>query len=438
MDIDKKNALTKIYSAAVASVDPYTCVRDNLFIEPGELVIGGTRYSLSDIRKIYVVGAGKASYGMARAVDETLGELITDGLVVTTDGSGGRLRHIKVVEASHPLPDGRGLIAATRIRDIVSAADEEDLVICLFSGGASSLMVLPAEGLTLKDKQEVTQLLLASGADINEINSIRKHLSGIKGGRLAEAAYPAAVSTLLISDVIGNDVSTIASGPTAPDETTFMQAAEILKMRGVYDRLPSAVREHLNRGCLGALPETPKLESGVFGRVDNLPVAFNSTALNKAREVAEYMGYNAVVLESPLAGEATESARKIAREVIEYRHTGRTPACLIAGGETTVTVTGRGRGGRNQESALAFATEIDGDARISGLFAGTDGIDGPTDAAGAFVDGNTVAVAAASGLDAAARLMDNDSYTFFKSTGGLFIPGPTGTNVMDIAIILID
>ena len=440
MDSDIRDALSQLYSAAVAAVDPYVRVRENLILEPGILTIGGTRHSLPDINRIYVVGAGKAAAGMARAAEEVLGGLITEGFVVTTGTSGvqtGGLDRIALAYASHPVPDDRGVEAATRIKEIAAAANEDDLVICLFSGGASALMALPASGISLHDKQEVTRLLLGSGADIGEINMVRKHLSGIKGGRLAEAAWPATVSTLIISDVIGDDIGTIASGPTAPDETTFLQASEILKMRGVYDRLPETVRAHLGRGCLGAINETPKPGADLFDRVDNLVVASNADALKQAAEVARYMGFTTSILKGPLEGEARDAARGLAGAIAEYRRDGRTPACIITGGETTVILAGKGKGGRNQELALAFAIETEGESGISALFAGTDGIDGPTDAAGAFVDGETVTVAAAMGMDAGEYLQENDSYAFFKAAGGFFTPGPTGTNVMDIAVILI-
>ena len=438
MDQGTKDVLVQIYKAAIAAVDPYTSVKENMALEPGWLVIGGARYALSDIRDIHVVGAGKAAYPMARAAEDILGSLIKDGAVITKDGHGGPLKRIKLYEASHPLPDGRGVIAASRILDIARSATEDDLIVCLFSGGASALMVLPAQGITLKDKQEVTQLLLHSGADIAEVNSVRKHLSAIKGGRLAEAAYPARVATLVISDVLGNDLGTIASGPTSPDETTFLQAAEILKMRGVYDRLPDPVKTYLNKGCLGVFPETPKVGAEIFDRVDNLPIAFNMTALKKAKEVAEYLGYHALIVDDALEGEARDAARRLAKEAIAYRKDGGpVPACLIAGGETTVTVTGKGLGGRNQEMALAFAIDIAGHKEISGLFAGTDGTDGPTDAAGAFSDGATVARARALKVNATDFLLNNDSYHFFQATGDLFHTGPTGTNVMDIDLITI-
>src|SRR5512143_71226 len=402
MEKDTKEVLAQIYRAAVAAADPYLAVKAAITIEPGTLVLGGARYPLADISNIYVVGAGKAAYGMARAAEDVLGRLITGGVVVTKDGHGGALSRINIYEASHPVPDGRGGLAASRIMDVVAGAGPDDLVLCLLSGGASALMVLPAQGVTLRDKQEVTGLLLRSGADIGELNCVRKHLSAIKGGRLAEAAYPAMVSSLIISDVVGNDLGVIASGPTAPDETTFIQAVEILMMRGVWSNAPEGVRAHLASGVSGGVPETPKPGSEIFRRVDNVPVAFNMAALRKAGEVAGYMGFNTHILDGAVQGEASAFAAELARGVLSpgYEKWER-PLCLIVGGETTVTVKGRGTGGRNQETALAFALGIQGVDNVSALFAGTDGTDGPTDAAGAFVDGQTVARAASVGLNAA-------------------------------------
>jgi glycerate 2-kinase len=438
MDKETKELLIQIYRAAVAAADPYSCVKENLVLDTAALVIGGSRYPLPDINNIYLIAAGKAAYGMTKAAEDVLGGLIKDGIAVTKDGHGGKLSRVKIFEASHPLPDGRGVLAASRVMELAKSASEDDLVICLLSGGASSLMVLPAEGISLKDKQEVTRLLLLSGADIGEINCVRKHLSAVKGGRLAEAAFPAKVVSLIISDVVGDDLGVIASGPTAPDETTYLQAMEILKIRGVYDRVPSAVRTHLQKGASGLLPETPKPGDEVFRETINFLVASNTAALAKASEVAGHLGYRPYILDGSMTGEARDAAKRLAEEAAQHMRARRpAPACLLAGGETTVTVRGEGLGGRNQEMALAFALEINGDRRVSALFAGTDGTDGPTDAAGAFADGETVRSAETKSLEAGKYLKNNNSYHFFKDAGGLFTPGPTGTNVMDLSIILI-
>ncbi len=445
MDRETRELLTQIYRAAVSAADAYSCVKENLALEAeaglpaAALVINNSRYLLSEIKNIYVIAAGKAAYGMAKAAEDVLGDMVREGVFVTAGGYGGRaLSRIQGFEASHPLPDGRGIIAAGRIMELAGRASANDLVLCLLSGGASSLMVLPAEGISLKDKQEVTRLLLASGADIGEINCVRKHLSAVKGGRLAEAISPAMTVSVIISDVAGDDTGVIASGPTAPDETTCLQALEILKIRGVYERIPPSVRERLQKGASGLIPETPKPGDAIFGRVTNFVAASNAAALAKASEMAAYLGYRPYILNGLLAGEARDAAKRLAREAFQHKRARRpTPACLLAGGETTVTVKGDGIGGRNQETALAFAIEIKGDRRVSALFAGTDGIDGPTDAAGAFVGGETIKDAGDKGLSAGDYLQNNDSNSFFGKTGGLFSPGPTGTNVMDIGVILV-
>ena len=445
MDRETRELLTQIYRAAVSAADAYSCVKENLALEAeaglpaAALVINNSRYLLSEIKNIYVIAAGKAAYGMAKAAEDVLGDMVREGVFVTAGGYGGRaLSRIQGFEASHPLPDGRGIIAAGRIMELAGRASANDLVLCLLSGGASSLMVLPAEGISLKDKQEVTRLLLASGADIGEINCVRKHLSAVKGGRLAEAISPARAVNIIISDVVGDDTGVIASGPTAPDETTYLQALEILKIRGVYEKIPSPVREYLQRGASGLIPETPKPGDEIFGKITNFIAASNASALDGASKTAAYLGYRPYILDTPLTGEAIDAAKRLAQEAFGHKRARRpTPACLLAGGETTVTVQGDGSGGRSQETALGFALEIQGDRRVSALFAGTDGIDGPTDAAGAFVDGGVIKGASEKGITAENYLRNNDSYNFFKKAGGLFSPGPTGTNVMDIGIIMI-
>ncbi len=437
MDEEARNTLIQLYTAAVAAADPYDAVRRNLTLGPGVLTAAGAEYPLADIENIYVIAAGKAAYHMASAAEEVLGGLVTGGIAVTKDGHGGTLERIELAEASHPVPDVRGEVAANRALELARAAGENDLVLCLISGGASALLPLPAKGLSLSDKQETTRLLLSCGSDIGEVNTVRKHLSAIKGGNLARAAAPAWVVSLIVSDVIGDDPGVIASGPVAPDETTYLQASDILRMRGVWGGLPETVRAHLETGMAGGLMETPKPGDTVFDKVRNFVVASNMAAIDKAAELASYMGYNARVVDYALSGEARDAAKRLCGEVEHYKEQdGRLPACLLSGGETTVTVTGKGQGGRNQEAALAFALCLDGEPGLAALFAGTDGTDGPTEAAGAFVDGGTAARAREAGLDPEAYLEDNDSHGFFGKAGGLFVPGPTGTNVMDIGIIL--
>lgn len=441
MEPDRKEALSQIYRAAVAGADPYTSVRDNLTIGAGELIVGGISYPLPDINDIYIIAAGKASVGMARAAVDSLGELLTAGVVSAPDGQEvppELLLKLNVYLAAHPVPDSHGVEAARMAMSIAGRAREDDLVLCLLSGGASAMMPLPAPGLTLSDKQAATALLLASGADIMELNVVRKHLSDIKGGRLAAAVHPAWLSTLAISDVPGDDPGVIASGPCSPDESTYRQAVDILLMRGVFQRMPDRVREHLQAGAAGMLAETPKPGDPVFGKGRTTVVASNATALANAAEVAGYLGYTPVIVPEPLSGEARVAGTAAAKTALTYHlRKADKPVCLLLGGETTVTVTGGGRGGRNQETALTFASGVEGSQGVYALFAGTDGIDGPTDAAGAFADGETARSARAAGLYPEKVLAENDSYNYFDTIDGLFMPGPTGTNVMDVGIVLV-
>jgi hydroxypyruvate reductase len=398
------------------------------------------------VDRIVVVGAGKAAAGMAAAVEEILGSRIESGLVVVKDGHTGRPGRIAQVEAAHPLPDERGVRAAARILELVGGADAKTLVICLLSGGASALLVAPARGITLADKIRTTELLLASGADIAEVNTVRKHLSAVKGGQLAAQAAPARLLTLALSDVIGDRLDVIGSGPTYPDGSTFSDARDALGHRGLLSQLPAAVRAHLERGALTLIPETPKPGDPLFDGVGHCIVGSNCTALDAAAASARARGYETVVLSAEVQGDVRAAARWLAGEVRRVAlglAAGSPPVCLLCGGETTVAVTGSGLGGRNMEFALAFALEIQDLDGVDFLSAGTDGTDGPTDAAGAFADGGTVRRARSAGLDPAASLRDNDSYRFFEELGRrtgsspLLVTGPTGTNVMDIQAAIV-
>jgi len=391
--------------------------------------------------RVLVVGMGKASVPMARAVEDLLGDRIEAGAVVTKYGHGGKLERIKVYEAGHPIPDEEGMRAAGEILEMAERAGEGDTVLCLISGGGSALTPLPAEGIALGEKQRTTELLLRCGARVEEINALRKHLSRIKGGQLARAAHPARVVSLILSDVVGDPLEVIASGPTVPDPTTFGECVDIARRYGIWEDLPEAVRERLKRGVRGEVPETPKPGDPSFERCDNLLVGNNRKALDAARSEAERRGYRTLLLTSTLQGEAREVGKVLAAVVREVRESGNPvspPACLLSGGETTVTVRGRGKGGRNQELALAMVRELAGLEGVMVLSAGTDGTDGPTDAAGASVDGGTLERASALGLDPDEHLRENDSYNFFHALEDLFITGPTGTNVMDLQIILIE
>lgn len=438
--------LLRIYREAVAAVEPHTAVVRALSLDGEMLRAGEFSYDLADIARIVVVGAGKAAAGMATGVEQVLGERVESGLVIVKDGYTGDPGWIAQVEAGHPLPDERGARATARILDRVSRADSKTLVICLLSGGASALLVSPARGITLEDKIRTTDLLLASGADIVEVNAVRKHLSAIKGGRLAAQARPARVLTLVLSDVIGDRLDVIGSGPTFPDGSTFSDARAVLGRRGLLKQVPPAVRNRLDRGALCVIPETPKPGDPLFDGAGHCIVGNNRLALEAAAASASAHGYDAVVLSSEVRGEAREAARWLAGEVRRVAQpltaTSR-PVCLLSGGETTVTVTGSGAGGRNQEFALAFALEIEGLEGVDLLSAGTDGTDGQTDAAGAFVDGGTARLSRDVGLDPAGSLRENDSYHFFvefgRRTGGspLLVTGPTGTNVMDIQAVTV-
>jgi glycerate 2-kinase len=430
----------EIFQAALRAVEPVEATLKHVKREGESLLIGETRLDLSKFDRILVVGAGKADAPMAQAVESLLGERVSDGLIVVKDGHGLPLQRVRVHEARHPVPDKRGLRGAEEILSLVSGAGERDLVICLISGGGSALLVAPAEGVTLNDKQQVTQLLLACGASIHEINAVRKHLSRVKGGGLAHAAHPATLVSLILSDVIGDDLDTIASGPTVPDSTTFHQAEQILERYGIWDQVPRSVRVYLEKGVKGEIPETPKLGDPSFQRGVWELVGTNLQALEAAREEAERLGYRTMILSGMTEGEAREVAKAhaaIAKEVLSSGNPIAPPACVLSGGETTVTLQGDGKGGRNTEFALASAISLEGVQNVVILSGGTDGTDGPTDAAGAMADGKTVSQAREKAVDPIDYLRRNDSYTFFETLGGLVITGPTRTNVMDVCAMLV-
>ena len=436
-----REAATAIFNAGIRAVDPVGCVEKHLCLSKERLLVGETCYPLDEIGKIFVVGAGKASAAMARSVENILGNRIDQGLVITKYGHGDVLQYIRVVEAGHPVPDESGVKGAKAMSDLVSQAGPSDLVLCLISGGGSALCPLPATGLSLADKQETTKLLLASGATIHEINTIRKHLSGIKGGQLCRKAGGARMACLILSDVIGNDLDIIASGLTAPDPTTFSDALLILERYGLAKSVPAAVGQYLIQGSNGRCRETPKPDSSVFLKVKNCIVGSVVDALNACDKKATELGFNSMVLSSTIQGEAVEVAKVLCSIAREVQTAGRpipSPACLLSGGETTVTLKGDGMGGRNMEMALAGAMALaQHTPHVLFLSAGTDGTDGPTDAAGAFADHLTLSRADAMKISAARHLANNDSYHFFQQTGDLFVTGPTQTNVMDLQIILI-
>ncbi len=426
----------RIFHAALKAAAPAEAVLRHLKLQHNTLIAGRKRYRLNAFQNIYVVGAGKAGGAMAKAVERLLGKRITAGLVNVKYGHIARLRRIELNESGHPIPDRNGEQGANRIVQIARQAGPDDLIVCLISGGASALLPLPAPPVTLEEKQETTRLLLHCGADIHEINCIRKHISLVKGGELARLAYPATVLTLILSDVIGDDLDVIGSGPTVPDRTTFSDAKSILDKYAIWDKVPQPVRDRLSANA----PETPKPGHKIFDKVQNLIVGSNRLAVDAAAREARALGFRTSVLSTFVEGETREVAHVHAAIAKEIRASGRPvkpPACVISGGETTVTIHGTGLGGRNQEFTLAAALDIAGLEDVLVLSAGTDGSDGPTDAAGAIGAGTTIARAQARGLQASRFLADNDSYHFFEALGDLVKTGPTGTNVADIQIILV-
>jgi hydroxypyruvate reductase len=397
-------------------------------------------YDLTDIERVLVVGAGKAGAPMAAAIEDILGNRVDAGLVDVKYGYAAPTRIIEINEGGHPLPDERGMQGAQRMADLLKHAGPRDLVINLVSGGGSALLVLPAEGLSLDDKQRVTDLLLRCGATINELNAIRKHLSASKGGNWARLAYPAQVVSLILSDVVGNPLDVISSGPTVPDTSTFAEACQILEKYGLMEQVPASVRQRLCLGRAHGIPENPGPNDPIFKHVNNVLVGSNELAARAAISRATELGFQTLLLSTYLEGEAREVARVVAAITKEILHSASPlprPACIMLGGETTVTIKGKGRGGRNQELALAAALGIQDLPKAMIVSLATDGTDGPTDAAGAMVSGATVARAAGLGLDAGAYLADNNSYEFFQRLGDLILTGPTNTNVNDLLFLIV-
>ena len=430
----------EIFQAALKAVDPIASVLRHTHLVDDVLQVGRHRFALKDYDRILVTGAGKAGAAMARALEDLLGDRIADGLVVVKEGHGLPLERVRIQEASHPVPDARGIKGAEEILSLAEAAGERDLVLCLISGGGSALLVAPAQGVTLTDKQEVTRLLLACGADIHEINTIRKHLSRAKGGGLSRFAYPATVVSLILSDVIGDDLNVIASGPAVPDTSTFGDTRRVFEKYDIWDRVPRSVQNRIEKGLKGEIEDTPKAGDVVFQRCFSELVGTNIQALEAAGAKAEELGYRRLILSSTVEGEAREVAKVLTAIAGEVRDSGNplaAPACILCGGDTTVTIRGDGKGGRNQELALAAAVALAGRDNIVILAGGTDGSDGPTDAAGALVDGDTLERAKATGIDPFDFLRRNDSYHFFQALDGLIISGPTRTNVMDVYLALV-
>jgi len=426
---------------SLEAVDPKVIIHSQVNIKGDTLNVGNLSFNLHDFKNVFVVGGGKAGGCMAEALEELIGDRITDGIInIPYTRSLYQTRKIKLRHASHPIPDISGVKGASRMLDLVSQANDDDLVICLLSGGGSSLMPQPRSGISLEDKRMVTDALLKSGATINEINTVRKHISDLKGGWLAKKAYPATVVNLILSDVVGDPLDSIASGPTVPDPTTFRDAVEILKRYKIWSKVPRSVAKVLRDGEKGLIPETPKAGDEAFTKVHNIVVGNNFTASMAAYNNFQEAGLNALLLSSCLEGQARDVGTMfacIAKEVIVSENPVPKPAGIVAGGETTVTVVGKGKGGRNQEIALGAALKIGNTDGVVVASISTDGIDGPTDAAGAIADGKTMLRGHELGLEPKKLLAENDSYSFFSRLRDLIFTGPTGTNVCDVAVIVV-
>ncbi|MBN1486504.1 MAG: glycerate kinase [Anaerolineae bacterium] len=432
-----------IRDAALAAVDPGQAVRRFMTWDGDVLQIGDQRWPMDQVARVLLIAGGKAAMPMVATVAHMLGAYLTAGIVVTKykHAAGYVLPdNIQVFEAGHPIPDAAGVRGTEAIVQLLAGVTAQDRVLILLSGGGSALLPAPAEGISLGDLQTVTDLLLRSGATIDELNVIRKHLSKLKGGQLSRLAAPAPTVALILSDVVGDPLDVIASGPTSPDPTTYEQAWRILERYKLLDAIPPSVKLRLQAGKDGHIGDTPKPDDALFKTVSNVIVGSNRLAAKAAVSRAKDLGYRSLLLTTFIEGEAREVAKvavALARGVKAYGDPISVPACLVCGGETTVTIRGEGLGGRNQEVALAAALALEGIPDVVMMALATDGTDGPTDAAGAIVDGNTISRARSLGLDPIMALSDNNSYPFLATVGALMITGPTGTNVNDLLIILV-
>ena len=438
-DKELRQSARHIWEAALNAANPATCIKKSVQLNDGVLSVGGKEIHIRG--RLIVIGAGKPSARMAQVIEELLGSHISSGLVVTKYGHSLPLQRIKLVEAGHPIPDAAGVRAVRETRELLKKLTKDDIVLCLISGGGSALWPAPAEGITLEELQEVDYLLPRAGATIQELNVVRKHLSDLKGGQLARWAAPAHVISLIMSDVIGDPLDFIASGPTAPDTTSFADALAIIQKYGI--QLPEAISDRLQQGVQGKIPETPKPGDPVFKNVENHIIANNRLLIDASSNKARELGFNPLILGTEVEGEAKDIGRffaAIAREIARSGNPIKAPACVLAAGETTVTVRGNGVGGRNQEMALAWAIAMGSRASsMQSCFASvaTDGTDGPTAAAGGMVDPFTCSRAIELGLIPSKFLRANDSSNFLKATGDLIITGPTQTNLMDLQILLV-
>lgn len=437
----REDAIT-LFQAGIKAASPHNLIPEKTLLQKNIFTISdiygiSKSFNLKNFNRIKVIGAGKASTAMAYELEKILSANINEGLVVANQKFPSQLKKIKALTASHPLPDKKGTEASKNIIELCKGAKKNDLIINLISGGASSLLPYRAANIILEDKIKTTELLLRAGATIQDLNTVRKHISAIKGGLLAKYVYPATMVNLIISDVIGDQLDVIGSGFTVPDPTTFEDSWNVVLKYKLQNKIPQSVKNYLRDGMEGKAPETPKPGNIFFDNVHNFIIGNNSVALEAIKTTAEEKGYNAKIISSSLEGEAKVAGKFIAQIAKEYVKSKQNQVCLIFGGETTVTVTGEGQGGRNQEFCLSIAIEIDGNYNITFLSGDTDGKDGQTEAAGAICNGRTIERAKELGFDAIKFLNNNDSYNFFNKLGDLIITGATNTNVMDIQILLI-
>lgn len=433
----KKDAL-EIFNASLKAVDPIIAVKKHLSLDSNVLQVGKRSYDLSNYSRIYVIGCGKAAASMSYALEDILQNRISGGIINVKYGHTKNLKYIKINEAGHPIPDEAGVEGTEEILALLHGLRSNDLVIFVLSGGGSALMPMPKDEISLEDKQRVTKVLLDSGASIDEMNALRKHISKVKGGQLARVAYPATSISLLLSDVVGDRKDVIASGPTVPDESTFGDCMSIVEKYNL--QVPESVMNLIKKGLNREIEENPKVEDPIFEKTSHVIIASNILALKAGAQKAIELGYNALILSSAIEGETKVVAlvhTAIAKEIHESGNPISRPACILSGGETTVTIKGKGLGGRNQEFVLACATEIAGMSDTVILSCGTDGTDGPTDAAGALADGLTIQRAEKLGMQAKEYLWNNDSYHFFEKLDDLIKTGPTNTNVMDVRVLLV-
>jgi glycerate 2-kinase len=436
-----RNDALKIFSAAVRAVQPQYLLPKHMRWQNNQLRLGEQLFDQHDINKLFIIGAGKASAAMAREAEIVLGNRINAGVIVTKYEHAFKLKTIECIEAGHPVPDENSLLAGRETIRLLKSAGEKDVVVALISGGASALLVDCPPGVLLPELQIVFNKLLQSGATIEEMNTVRKHLSaGIKGGQLLRTAAPATVISFILSDVIGDPLDIIASGPTVADRSTFAEAWDIVRKYQLTEKLPVSIIRWLQQGLAKQIPDTPKPGDPLFIKSHNYLIGTNRIALEAAETMAKELHYTPVIITDELKGEAKDKAKELVLQAQQYK--GPRPACLLLGGETTVTINNPGKGGRNQEFALAALVELQkafpgSEAMPVLLSAGTDGTDGPTDAAGAVVDAAVIKLAAQRKLIAEDFLTQNDSYNFFHQTGGHVITGPTQTNVMDIVAVLI-